>query len=49
MKEHKEELISMYSMDDMCTKRYMDIIIQLREKAEDDLYMPVFYKDTGGV
>lgn len=48
MLQHKEDIVDLYWMKDEITKRYMDIIIELRLKGEDDLYTPDFYKNTGG-
>lgn len=44
---HKEDIVSLYWMEDGITKRYTDIIIELRLRGEDDLYTPDFYKNTG--
>lgn len=48
MLQHKEEITDLYCLEDEITKRYMDIIIELRLKGEDDLYTPCFYGNTGG-
>lgn len=45
--QHKEEIKELYNMEDVHTERYLDIIFQLREKAEDDLYTKEFYRGTG--
>lgn len=44
---HKDEIKELYNMEDAHTARYLDIIFQLREKAEDDLYTREFYRGTG--
>lgn len=45
--QHKDEIEELYNMEDAHTARYLDIIFQLREKAEDDLYTREFYRGTG--
>ena len=46
--EHKNEILQLFDTTDEETKRYLDIIIQLREAGEDDLYESKFYNGTGG-
>lgn len=48
MLQHKEDIANLYWMEDEATKRYMDIIMELRLRGEDDLYTSDFYKNTGG-
>ncbi len=45
--DHKEQIIELYDNHDVETVRYLDIILKLREKAEDDLYDFSFYSGTG--
>lgn len=44
---HKHEIENLFYTYDEHTKRYLDIILELREKAEDDLYTKEFYSGTG--
>lgn len=50
-KEHTEkyrkEITELFDTNDPQTRRYLDIIFTLRERAEDDLYSPEFYAGTG--
>lgn len=50
-KEHisayKDEIEGLFYTKDEHTRRYLDIIFKLREKAEDDLYTKEFYSGTG--
>lgn len=45
--EHKQELKKLYNVRDPHTKRYLDIIFDMREKACDDLYTSEYYSGTG--
>ena len=47
MLAHKDEIENLYYTKDEHTKRYLDIIFKIREKAEDDLYTKEFYSGTG--
>ena len=47
MLAHKEEIENLYYTNDERTRRYLDIIFKIREKAEDDLYTKDFYSGTG--
>lgn len=47
MIEHKEQIKKLFYTKDKLTKRYLDIIIQLREKGKDELYPLSFYEGTG--
>lgn len=45
--EHKGEIKDLFYTKDEHTRRYLDIIFELRERAEDDLYTKEFYSGTG--
>lgn len=49
MLQHKEDIVDLYCMEDEITRKYMNIIIELRERGEDDLYPPEFYENTGKI
>lgn len=45
--ENEFEIRKLYCMDDAYTKRYLDIILSMRKKGEDDLYTADYYEGTG--
>lgn len=45
--ENEEKIKSLYDLNDAHTKRYMDIILSMRKKGEDDLYSGEDYDGTG--
>lgn len=47
IKFHGDEIKEMFQMDDQETRRYIDIIYEMRLKCEDDLYEADYYKHTG--
>ena len=47
MISYRDKILKLYEVSDEQTKRYLNIIIELREKAEDDLYEKEFYNGTG--
>lgn len=44
---YRDKILQLYEISDERTKCYLDIIIELREKAIDDLYEKGFYNGTG--
>ena len=44
---HREQIKQLYNLDDLETNRYINLILYLRDKMEDDLYTPEFYAGTG--
>lgn len=47
MFDHKDKILQLFETSDQLTKRYLDIIIQLRENGMDDIYTREFYSETG--
>ncbi len=47
MINYRDKILKLYEISDEQTKRYLDIIIDLRRKAVDDLYEKEFYEGTG--
>lgn len=45
--KYKEQIKDLFNTEDEVTKRYLDIIFELREKGKDTLYPLSFYKGTG--
>ena len=45
--DYCDKILQLYEVSDERTKRYLDIIIELRRKATDDLYEKDFYNGTG--
>lgn len=44
---HEDGIRDLYYLDDDRTKRYLNIIFELRRKAQDDLYTSDYYAGTG--
>lgn len=45
--DYRDKILQLFETSDDLTKRYLDIIIQLREKGIDDIYTKDFYGGTG--
>lgn len=44
---HEDEIRNLYCLDDDHTRRYLNIIFEMRRKGEDDLYTGDYYEGTG--
>lgn len=47
VKNHEAQIRDLYNLEDARTKRYLEIILSMRKKGEDDLYLPEYYEGTG--
>lgn len=45
---HEEEIKNLFYLEDEETNRYINIILEMRKKCEDDLYDRQYYENTGG-
>ncbi len=44
---HETEIRQLYCLNDPQTQKCLDIVLDMRKKGEDDLYLPQYYEGTG--
>lgn len=47
VEQHGAEIRELFNLEDAQTKRYLDLIFEIREKGEDDIYPITYYDGTG--